>query len=145
MALFNILDLTYLSAWGDLLLTWKHKYSLPTGGNSVVFGNSTGARGKLVVNGVKQGGLDVAWTPIFCFRGVTQECISSVFEMSNVFWIEVMSLFSSWYDIIVRVELVVYDVQFAEDYNTGFLSVGVYFLIYWIYKNDQFPCPWCKW
>ena len=26
----------------------------------------------------------------------------------------------------VRVKLLVYDVWFAEDYNTGFLSVGVY-------------------
>ena len=41
------------------MLTWKHKYSLPTGGNSVVFGNSTGARGKVVINGVKLGGVDV--------------------------------------------------------------------------------------
>ena len=45
--------------------------------------------------------------------------------MSDVLWIEVLSLFSSWYDIIVRVELVVYDVWFAEDDNTRFLSVGV--------------------
>ena len=27
---------------------------------SVVFGNSTGTRGKVVINGVKQGGVDVA-------------------------------------------------------------------------------------
>ena len=45
--------------------------------------------------------------------------------MFNVFWIEVLSLFSSWYDIIVCVELVVYDVWCAEDDNTDFLSVGV--------------------
>ena len=74
---------------------------------------------------VSTGGLDVAWTLIFCFRVVTQEWILSVFDMSDVFWIEVLSLFSSWYDIIVRVELVVYDVWFSEDDNTGFLSVGV--------------------
>ena len=59
------------------------------------------------------------------FSGVTQEWISSVFDISDMFWIEVLSLFSSWYDIIVRVELVVYDVWFAENDNTGFLSVGV--------------------
>ena len=41
------------------MLTWKHKYYLPTGGNSVVFGNSTGASGKVLINGVKQGGVDV--------------------------------------------------------------------------------------
>ena len=45
--------------------------------------------------------------------------------MSDVFWIEVLSLCSSWYDIIVRVKLVVCDVWLAEDDNTGFLSVGV--------------------
>ena len=107
MKLFNICDLTHWAAWGDLLSTWKHKYSLSTGGNSVVFGNSAGGRDKVVINGVKRGGVDVAWTLILCFRGVTQEWISSVFEMSDVFWIEVLSLFSSWYDIIVCVELVV--------------------------------------
>ena len=36
-----------------------------------------------------------------------------------------MSLFSSWDDIIVCDKLVVYDVWFAEDNNTVFLSVGV--------------------
>ena len=38
---------------------------------------------------------------------------------------EVLSLCWSWWDIIVRVELVVYDVWFAEDDNTGFSSVGL--------------------
>ena len=125
MALFNTLDLTHWAEWGDFLSTWKHKYTLPTGGNCVVFGNSTDARGKVVINCVKRGGVDVAWTLIFCFGGVKQEMISSVFEMSDVFGIEVLSFFSSWYDIIVRVELVVYYVWCAEDDNTGFLSVGV--------------------
>ena len=74
---------------------------------------------------VKQGGVDVAWTLISCFRGVTNEGISSVFEMSDIFWIVVLSLCSSWYDIIVSVEVVVYDVWCAEDDNTGFLSVGL--------------------
>ena len=74
---------------------------------------------------VKQGDVDVAWTLIFCFRDVTQEWISSVFDMSDVFWIAVLSLCSSWYDIIFRVEVAVYDVWCAEDDNTGFLSVGV--------------------
>ena len=59
------------------------------------------------------------------FFGVTQEWISSAFEMSNVFWIAVLSSFSIWDDIIVRVKLVVYDVWFAEGDNTGFLSIGV--------------------
>ena len=38
---------------------------------------------------------------------------------------EVLSLCWSWWDITFGVELVVYDVWFAEDDNTGFLSVGV--------------------
>ena len=38
---------------------------------------------------------------------------------------EVLSLCWSWWDIIVGVELVVYDVWFSEDDNTDFLSVGV--------------------
>ena len=85
MNLFNTLDLTHLAAWGDLLSTWKHKYSLPSGGKCKVFGNSTVKRGKLVINGVKRGGVHVAWTMIFFFLGVTQEWISSVFEISTVF------------------------------------------------------------
>ena len=38
---------------------------------------------------------------------------------------EVLSLCWSWWDIIVGVEWVVYDVWFDEDDNTGFLSVGL--------------------
>ena len=38
---------------------------------------------------------------------------------------EVLSLCWSWWDIIVGVELVVYDVRFSEGDKTGFLSVGV--------------------
>ena len=110
MTLFNTLDLKHWAAWGDLMLTWKHKHSLPTGDNYVVFGNSTGARVKELINAVKRGGIYVAWTLIFYFWGAPQECISSVFKISDVFWISVMSSFSSWYDIIVCVKLVVYDV-----------------------------------
>ena len=44
---------------------------------------------------VKQGGIDVALTLILCFRGVTQEWISSVFEMSNVFCGAVPTVFVS--------------------------------------------------
>ena len=62
---------------------------------------------------------------MFCFWGVTYEWISSVFEMSAVFWMEVLSLCWGWYELIVGVELVVYDVWFSEDDNTGFLSFGV--------------------
>ena len=125
MTLFNTLDLAHWASWGDLLSTWKHKYSLPSEDKCVVFGNSTGKRGKLVINGVKRGGVDVAWTLIFCFWGLTKECISSVFEMFTLFWMELLSLCWSWWDIIVGGKLVVYYVWFAEDDSTGFLSVGV--------------------
>ena len=97
------LDLTHWAAWGDLLSIWKQKDSLPSRGNCVVFGYSTGRRGKVVINCVKRGSVDVAWTLLFCLCGVTQEWISSIFEMSNVFWIAVLSLCWSWYDIIVGV------------------------------------------
>ena len=93
---------------------------MPSGGKCVVFGNTTGKRGKLVINGVKRGGVDVAWTLILWLFGVTQEWMSSVFEMFTVFWMEVMSLCWSWWDIIVGFKVVVYDVWFAEDDNTGF-------------------------
>ena len=61
-------------------------------GNCVVFGNSTGKRGKVVINGVKRGGVDVALTLILCFRGVMQEWISSVFEVLTLFLMEVLYL-----------------------------------------------------
>ena len=126
MTLLNTIDLTHWSAWGDLLFIWKQKYSSPTGVNFVVFVNWTGARSEAVINGVKQGGgVDVAWTLIFCFRGVTHEGISSVFKIFDMFWIAVLSLLSRWDDIIVCDKLVVNDVWFAEDDNTGFVVVGV--------------------
>ena len=80
-------------------------------------------RGKVVINGVKWGGVDVAWSLILCFLGVTQEWISSAFEMFTVFWMEILSLCWSWWAIIVGVELVVYDIWFSEDDHTGFFSV----------------------
>ena len=61
----------------------------------------------------------------FCFPDVTHQGVSSVFKIYYVFWIAVLSFFSSWDDIIVCDKLVVYDVWFAEDDNTGFLSVEV--------------------
>ena len=48
-------------------------------------GNSTGKRGKVVINVVKRGGVDVALTLILRFRGVMQEWISCVFEVFTVF------------------------------------------------------------
>ena len=49
------------------------------------FGNSTGKKGKVVINGVKLGGVDVDLTLILCRWGVIQEWISSIFEISTVF------------------------------------------------------------
>ena len=60
MTFFNTLDLTHWAACGYLLSTCKHKYSLPSGGNCVVFGNSIDKIVKVVINGVKRGGVDVA-------------------------------------------------------------------------------------
>ena len=62
MALFGICDFTHWAVWGDLLFIRKHKYYLPAGGNCFVLCNSTGAIGSVVFNGVKQVGVDVAWT-----------------------------------------------------------------------------------
>ena len=42
------------------MLTWKHKYSLRSGGKGVVSGNSIDARGTVLINCVKQGGY--MWT-----------------------------------------------------------------------------------
>ena len=125
MNFFNTLYLTHWAAWGYLLSTWKHKYSLPSGGNCVVFGNSTGKIGKVVINGVKRGGVDVAWTLILCLLGVTQEFMSSVFEMFNLSWLEALPLCWCGWDVISGFEIVIHDVWFAEDHNTGFLSVGL--------------------
>ena len=78
-----------------------------------------------MINSVNRGGVDVAWTLIFCFQGVTHDLISSVSEMSVVFWIVVLFSFSSWYDMIVRVKWLVYAVWSDEEDSIGFLSVGV--------------------
>ena len=91
MTFVNTIDLTHWATWGYLLSTWKQKYSLSSGGKCVVFGTSIGKIGKVVINGVKQGGVDVAWTLIFYFRGVTHEWISSVFKIYDVFWIAILS------------------------------------------------------
>ena len=85
MALFSIRDLTHWASVGDLLFIWKHKYSLPDGGNCFVVCNSTGTIGSVVFNGVKRGGVDVARTLSLSFRGVTYEWMSSVFEVLFLF------------------------------------------------------------
>ena len=55
-----------------------------------------------------------------------------------------MCLLSSLDNIYVCVELLADDVWEAEDYRTGFLSVGVGSFDWLFLKNGQFPCPWCK-
>ena len=62
MNLVIILDLTHLVAWEDLPLIWKHKYSLPWGGNSVAMCNITDGIGGVAFNGVKLVRVEVAWT-----------------------------------------------------------------------------------
>ena len=125
MTFFNNIDLTHWAAWGDLLSAWKHKYSLPSGGNYVVFGNSTGTIGKVLINGVKGGGVDVALTLILFLLGFTKEWMPSVFEMLTLSWLEALSLCWLGWDIIVGFEIVIHDVWFAEDNDTGFLSFGL--------------------
>ena len=45
--------------------------------------------------------------------------------MSVLFWIALLSSFSSWDEMIVHVKLLLYDVWAAEEDKTGFLSVRV--------------------
>ena len=139
MALFNILDLTHCAAWGDLLFIWKHKYYLPLRGNLVVVCNSKGAIGGVVFNSVKRGGVDVAWTIWLCFRGVTHEWISPVFELFFLFWIAVLSLLSRWNEMKVRVKLLADYVWATEEDKTVFLCVGVD-IFDWLYLKEQ-PIP----
>ena len=76
-----------------------------------------------------------------CFCGVTNEGMSSIFEMLFLFWLAVMYLLSSWDEIDVRVKWLVDDVWESEDDKTCFLSVGVDSFDRLFLKNDQFPCP----
>ena len=55
--------------------TWKHKYYLPSGGKCVVFGNSTGKRGKVMVNGVKSRVLNKAIDSILSIKTFEQQCV----------------------------------------------------------------------
>ena len=56
-----------------------------------------------------------------------------------------MSLLSSWDEMDVPVKLLADDVWAAEDDKTVLLSVGGGILIGYIWKNNQYPCPWCQW
>ena len=62
MALFIIPDLTHWAAWEYLVFVLKHKYSLLSGGNSVVVCNLTDAIWSVAFNIVKLLVVDVAWT-----------------------------------------------------------------------------------
>ena len=125
MALVIILDLTQLLAWEDLPLIWEHKYSLLTGGNLLVVCNSTDEIGSVAFNGIKLVGVDFSCTLYFCFRFVTYDWMSSAFEMLLLFWLVVICLLSSLYEIYFRVELLSDYLWEAEDDKTGFLIVGV--------------------
>ena len=91
----------------------------------VVVCNSIGAIGGVEFNGVKWVVVDVAWTLEFYFCGVTHEWMSYVLYKLFLFWLLLMSLLSSWYEIDVHVELLADYVWESEDDKTGFLSVGV--------------------
>ena len=75
--------------------------------------------------GVKRGDVDVVWTLILCLLGVTQEWMSSVFEMFTFSWLKALPLCWRGWDVIDGFEIVVHDVWFSIDDNTGFLSVGI--------------------
>ena len=47
-----------------------------------------------------------------------------------------MSLLSRWDDMVVGIKLIADDVWSAEDYKTGFLSVGVD-IFDWLYLKEQ--------
>ena len=77
-----------------------------------------------MINGVKQGGVVMAWTLIFfsgCYTGVDIICIWDVYLVLNGSTFFVLNLMRQK----IGVELFVYDVWFAEDDNTSFLSVGL--------------------
>ena len=78
----------------------------------------------LAFNVVKLMVVDISWTLWFCFRGVTHEWMSSIFEVFFLFLFLVMSLLSSLDEIDVRVGLLSDYLWEAEDDKTGFLSVG---------------------
>ena len=73
----------------------------------------------------KRGGVDVAWTLILCLLVVTQEWMSSVFEMFTLSLLEALPLCWQGCDVTGWFEIVIHDVWFAVDDNTGFLSVGL--------------------
>ena len=87
--------------------------------------NSTGATGSVLLNGVKQVVVDLAWTLQLFFHGVTHEWMSFVFDVLFLFWFLVMYLLSSWYEMDVRVKLLADDVWASEYDKIGFLNVGV--------------------
>ena len=95
------------------------------GGKCVVFGTSIGKIGKVVINGIKRGGVDVVWTLILWILGVTQEWMSSVFDMFILSWLGAVPLCWQGCDVTGWFETVIHDVWFAVDDSTGFLSVGL--------------------
>ena len=117
--------MTHFTAWSDLTLIWKHKYSLPAGDNLVVVCNLSYGIGSVAFDAVRWVCVTVAWTLQFGFHGVTNDWMSSLFEMLFLFWLVVMCLLSSIDKIDGSVELIPDDVWEGENDKTGFLSVGV--------------------
>ena len=85
--------------------------------------------------------VDVDWTLTFSFCGVTHDWMSSFFYLLFLFWFVVMSLLSSWDKMDVSIKLLADDAWAAEDYNTGFLSVGVdiFNQLYWKERPISLP------
>ena len=54
--------------------------------------------------------------------------MSYVFEMFTLSWLEALRLCWRGWDVTGGFEIVIHDVWFAEDDNTGFLSVGLDYL-----------------
>ena len=63
--------------------TWKHKYSLPSGGKSVVFGTSIGKIGKVVINDVKSRVLKKVIYSILSINTFDQQCVVIKFLLQS--------------------------------------------------------------
>ena len=72
--------------------------------------NFTDGKGSVSLNGVKGGGVEVAWTLWFYFCGVTHDWMSSIFEILILIWLIAMCLISSLEKIYVLEKLLTDDV-----------------------------------
>ena len=97
MALVIILDFTHLEDWEDLLLIWKHIYSLPAGGNLVDVCNLTYGIGRVSLNNVKLVGVDVSQTLFFswCYTGLDIICVCVCVCVCNILLIVFLCYYSN--------------------------------------------------